>query len=33
MAQSKILDSNINQRSQVGREIINEKNATSFMRK
>jgi hypothetical protein len=33
MAQSKILDSNINTRSQVGRQVINEKNATSFMKK
>ena len=33
MAQSKILDSNINNRSQIGRELINEKNAISFMKK
>ena len=33
MAQSKILDSNINTSSQVGRQVINEKNATSFMKK
>ena len=33
MAQSKILDSNINTRSQVGRQVINEKNAKSFMKK
>jgi hypothetical protein len=33
MAQSKILDSNINTRSLVGRELINEKNAISFMKK
>ena len=33
MAQSKILDSNINTRSLVGRELIDEKNAISFMKK
>ena len=33
MAQSKILDSNINTRSLVGRELINEKNSISFMKK
>ena len=33
MAQFKILDSNINNRSQIGRELINEKNAISFMKK